>query len=548
MRDKGCGEVEKRSNGFQIDRRGFLWMTGATIGSIFLGSLVAGCSSGGSGSQGGTAGQPAGTAPGPAAGGTLRVGINRNLNRIDPRLSTAVPDIMVCWDLFDGLLEADKEGRIRPSLATEMPRRIDDKTFSIVIRQGVKFHDGSDLTAEDVKYTVETINDPNFKSLFTRIYGFIDGVEVKDKHTAIFHLKHPTGPFLERLVNLKIVPKAAAEKAGNTFEKNPVGSGPFKFESWTPNGPFAYGKNEQYWQKGIPRVDKVIQTTIAEDSTRVAQLRTGQVDLILPAPYQTFATIQGGDLVGGRGEGVQYTAIRFNNGTGPFANKKLRHALAHAIDRDALIKTALNGLAVPADQQVWPSHWAYNKAGKKYAYDPEKAKALMKEAGFPNGFEFEMLVGTVSDIKDQATVLQEQFARVGIKMGIKLGEVEALYQLAFKQEYHAHLHSGSTAVFSTDPDILYRWLYGGPVEKNTFLWWKGPGPEAIVKKLDESLQLTEKTARQKAYYELQDMISEELPLITLNFRDSLAAWRKNVTGFVVTPTLITRLWDVGISS
>lgn len=533
-----------------MDRRRFLRMAGFTAGSVYLGALLAACATTPAETppapSGGTT--QGGQAPAPMPLGVLNLGIDRNLNRIDPRLSTSVTDIMVCWDLFDGLVQGDANGNFQPSLAAALPSMIDPKTYEVSLRQGVKFHDGTELTAEDVKYTVDTINNPDFKSLFTRIYGFIEGVEIKDKHSLVFHLERPTGPFLERLANLKIVSMAAAERLGQEFEKNPVGSGPFVFDSWIPNGAFTYTRNANYWQAGIPKLEKVVRTVLAEDSTRVAQLQTGQVDLILPAPYQTFPTLQGEDIMTGSEPGTQYSAIRFNSGSGPFANKQLRQALAHAIDREALIQAALGGLAVAADQQVPPWHWAYNPNGSKYAYDPERSKFLMREAGFPNGFEFEMLVGTVSDIKDQATVLQEQFAKVGIKMSMNLGEVEALYQLAFKQEYHAHLHGGNTSVLSPDPDILYRWIYGGPVDKNQFLWWSGPGPEAIVREIDAAVQVVEQDARLKAYHQLQDMINEELPMITLNYRHALAAWRKNVSGFVVTPRLVTDLWNVAVSA
>ncbi|MCB1486367.1 MAG: ABC transporter substrate-binding protein, partial [Bauldia sp.] len=341
--------------------------------------------------------------------------------------------------LFDGLMDY-KPGttELVPDLAESYEISPDGKTFTFKIRPGVKFGNGREVTAEDVKYSIERVVNPETQSpgagFFGSIAGFdamssgdansLSGITVVDPMTIKFELTRPDATFLHVMaINFAhVVPKEEVEKWGADFGKHPVGSGAYNLTEWTLGQRLVFEKNQDYWKEGVPHLDKITFEVGQEPTVALLRLKNGEVDIpgdgIPPAqflevkddPVYKDRIVEGGQLHTGY--------ITMNVKTPPFDNVKVRQAVNMAINKDRIVRI-INGRAVPANQPLPPSMPGYDKSYKGYAYDPEKAKALLAEAGVGDGFETELYVMNTDPNPRIAQAIQQDLAAIGIKADIK---------------------------------------------------------------------------------------------------------------------------------
>ena len=372
-------------------------------------------------------------------GGSMIVTYKDDVSTLDPAIGYDWQNWSMIKSIFDGLMDYEPgTTNLRPEIAESYTISDDGKSFTFKLRKGVKFHNGRELTADDVKYSIERVVNPKTQSpgagFFGSIVGFEDastgkaealsGITVVDPYTIKFELSRPDATFLHVLaLNFAhIVPKEEVEKYGADFGKHPVGSGAFKMTEWTLGQRIVFERFKDYYNPALPKLDQITFEVGQEPVVALLRLQNGEVDIpgdgIPPAKFIEVTKdpkfkdliIQGGQLHTGY--------VTMNVKIKPFDNVKVRQAVNMAINKDRIVRI-INGRAVPATQPLPPSMPGYAKDYKGYPYDPEKAKALLAEAGLADGFETELFVANTDPQPRIAQAIQQDLAAIGIKASIK---------------------------------------------------------------------------------------------------------------------------------
>jgi peptide/nickel transport system substrate-binding protein/oligopeptide transport system substrate-binding protein len=374
------------------------------------------------------------------SGGAITVAYQNDIATLDPAIGYDWQNWSIIKSLFSRLLDYEPgTTNLVPDLATEMPKiSADGKTFEFSLRDDVKFHNGRLLVAEDVKYSIERAVNPKTQSpgagFFASIDGFdaassgkstdISGITVNSPTSITFKLSRPDATFLHVMaINFaSVVPKEDAEKFGPDFGKNPVGSGAFKFTSWALGQKLTLDKNTDYYREGLPKLDQINFEVGVDPTVALQRLKNNEVDILgdsIPAANY-IAEKENSDNEGLIIEGGQLQTgyVTLNVKIKPLNNVKVRQAVNHAIDKDRIVQI-LNGRADAANQPLPPSMPGYDTGYKGFAYDVEKAKALLAEAGLANGFSTELWTSNTDPNPRIAQSIQEDLAKVGIKASIK---------------------------------------------------------------------------------------------------------------------------------
>ena len=368
------------------------------------------------------------TAPEPT--GQIIVAQGGDPNTLDPKYLKDNTTQNVLRLMFDSLYHRDNNMQIVPWLATSYENP-DELTWRFHLRQGVKFHNGNDFRANDVKFTLGRLveDDSQFS---TRKY--VDRVEVVDDYTVDIITQDPYAAFMTRVVLWHMTDEEYFNEVGaEGFASKPVGTGPFTFVEWVKDERVVFEANRDYWG-GSPKIKTVIFSPIPEDATRIAALETGDVDIIdnVPPEYVDQAP-EGVEVVTVPGTRAYFLAMNVNEE--PFDDVRVRQAMNYAIDVESIIENVLNGLARRLDNPLLPEAFGYI-ATPVYSYDPDKAKSLLAEAGYPDGFE--MKLDARPSYKEMAEVLVGQLSALGIKVNVVLTEgaaFTALYEPGFTQTY-----------------------------------------------------------------------------------------------------------------
>jgi len=377
--------------------------------------------------------------PNAKPGGGIVVTYKDDVATLDPAIGYDWQNWSMIKSLFDGLMDyVPGTTELRPGLASSYEISGDGTVFTFHLRPGVKFHNGREMTAEDVKYSFDRVTNPTTQSpgagFFGSILGYdamadgsataLEGVKVIDPMTVEVTLSRPDATFLHvmALNFASIVPKEAVDAAGADFGKLPVGTGAFKLAEWTIGQRLVFAKNTDYWRPGVPYLDQVTFEVGQEPIVALLRLQNGEVDVpgdgIPPAkfrevmgdPAQAARVVVGGQL--------QTGYVTMNVKMAPFDKLEVRRAVNMAINKDRIVQI-INGRAVPANQPLPPSMPGYTKDYKGYPYDPAGAKALLAEAGLGDGFETELFVMNTDPNPRIAQAIQQDLAGIGVKASIK---------------------------------------------------------------------------------------------------------------------------------
>src|SRR6266511_6164292 len=330
--------------------------------------------------------------------------------------------LQAAWgSVMEPLIDADYEKRgYRGVLAESWQMKGTRLQFKL--RKGVRFHDGTPFTSKDVISSFKRILTDK-QSLQAPNLQNIGEMEAPDDHTVVLTLKKPDANALEDINSRVIMKQSAAEKMGEA-DNRPIGTGPFKFTSWERSGQFVIRRNESYWGP-IPKIEEVIYKSIQEDAARIAALESGQADLISNIPPHEVARLKSNPRIRiQQVQGLRPIFLVLSPAYKPLENPKVRRAITHAIDRDRIIKHILEGNAYPLTGLLSPQVFGYEPSAKAYPYDQDKARQLLTEAGFVNGFEIDYYSPTGRYPKDRevAQVIVEQLSKVGIKANLKTPE------------------------------------------------------------------------------------------------------------------------------
>ena len=359
------------------------------------------------------------------AAGDIIITYKDDVSTLDPAIGYDWQNWSIIKSLFDGLMDY-KPGttELVPDLAESYEITNDGKTFTFKLRAGAKFHNGREVTADDVKYSIERVLDPATQSPGAGFFGSIASMTVVDPLTIKFDLSRPDATFLHVMaINFAhVVPKEAVDEFGADFGHNPVGSGAFKLREWTLGQRLVIERNPDYWKEGVPNLDSVTFEFGQEPTVALLRLQKGEVDVlgdgIPPAqflevkddPQYEGQIVEGGQLHTG------YVTMNVN--TKPFDDVRVRQAVNMAINKDRIVRI-INNRAVPANQPLPPSMPGYIKDYAGYAYDPEAAKKLLADAGLADGFSTELYVYNTDPNPRIAQAIQQDLAAIGIKAELK---------------------------------------------------------------------------------------------------------------------------------
>ena len=453
---------------------------------------------------------------------------------LDPHVSTASNDFRIAVNVYDGLVR-NKPGtlEIEPALATEWTISDNGLEYTFKLREGVAFHDGTPFNAAAVKFNFDRMLDENHPFASTGpfplafFFSSIEGVEVVDDLTVKFTLNEPFAPLMSNLASPSglIVSPAAVEKSGAEFGRNPVGTGPFKFEEWQSNTRVVVSRNENYWDGPAP-LEAVIFRPIVDANTRVAEMLSGGIDVLLETPPDNVAQFRDDanfQLKEAVGPHVWY--VMLNAKEGPFADKRVRQAVNYAVNKESLVTDVLQGTADVSAGPIPPAfNWAYNADVAPYPYDPEKAKALLAEAG-AEGASVTFLVteggSGMLDPVPMGTAIQADLAAVGLKVEIKTYEWNT-----FLAEVNPGLSGkgdmAEMAWMTTDPDTLpFLTLRTAAFpDKGGYnsSYYSNPEVDAL---LDKARVSTDPAERGDLYRQVQALVHEDAPWLFV------ANWKQN---------------------
>lgn len=372
-------------------------------------------------------------------GGTMTIAFKDDVATLDPAIGYDWQNWALIKSMFNGLMDyVPGTTTLRPELAQSYTVSPDGTVYTFKLRPGVKFQNGRLMTASDVVYSINRAVDPKTQSpgqsFFSAIAGFDDftnkkatslsGVSAPDPETVVIKLTRPNASFLQVMaLNFAfVVPKEEVEKPGNDFGKHPVGTGAFELKQWDLGQKLTLVRNPYYFEKGIPHLDKLVVEVGQEPLTALLRLQRGEVDAlgdgIPPAKFEQVIhdpKMQPDIITGPR---LATTYITMNTQIKPFDNKLVRLAVNYAIDKAHIVKL-INGRATPADQVLPPGMPGYDTTFKGYSYDPAKAKALLTQAGFPNGFSTTLYANNTDPNPRIAQAIQQELAAVGITAELK---------------------------------------------------------------------------------------------------------------------------------
>ncbi len=474
------------------------------------------------------------------AGGVLRIGLDVDAGTGDPRLSSDTSALRLRELVYNGLVKIEPDFSPAPALA-ESWENPDDTTWVFKLRPDVTFQNGDPFTAEDVKFTFDTILDPDFGSPSRSFYTPITNIEVVDPLTVKFTLDQPYGPFLSYM-NMPIVPKALAEADPEGFATNPIGTGPFKLVEWKRGDSMRLEANPQYWD-GAPLLSGIEMRVVPDNSARVVALESGDLDLIQsPISPQDVKRLEGEDgIIVNRTPAAGYTYINLNCADEMLSDVRVRQAISHLVNRQEILDSIYAGIGQLANGPVPPGMWAFSPDLPSYAYDPEAARALLDESGWTlddsgrrmkDGKQLSIVVRTHSEDPDRRQVVE-------VLQAVLAGEgIESTTNIVDWPTFFADVQAGSyqTAVVGwlnlNNPDAAFyrQFTDGGAANYGKCV---DPELDSLIKQARATL---DQTAAKDLYMQAAEhVVVDNAFYIFLQYQEYISAHRDNLLGFVVNP-------------
>jgi len=466
---------------------------------------------------------------------TLVMIIESSPTNLDPRVGLDAQSERIDDLIFDDLLTRDSHLNVAPGLAERwnVPNPL---TYVFYLHQGVKFHDGRALTARDVKWTFDSLMHGEVRSTKSAVYRFVDHIDASDDYTVVFHLKEPFATLLWNLSDgaIGIVPYGS----GDEISRQPIGSGPFRFVSAEQDKEVVIARNEDYWG-AKPQLPGVRFIVVPDTTTRALELRKGSADLAINALTSDMVLTLERDprLAVLHAPGTVLAYMSFNLRDPILKDARIRQALAYAIDRRPLIEYLQRGFARPANSVLPPESWAYNGDVPTYNHDPEHARRLLEQAGYPlvNGIRFHltMKASTEESTRLMAAVLQQQLRDVGIALDIRTFE----FATFFSDVTHGlfQLYSLRWIGGNEDPDI-FEYVFDSakfPPNGANRGYFSDPRVDALIEQARHEL---DQNTRKQIYAEIQRALADQLPYINLWYFDNVLVHSKRVRNLTLNPS------------
>ncbi|MBW6464053.1 MAG: glutathione ABC transporter substrate-binding protein [Firmicutes bacterium] len=491
-----------------------------------------------------------------AEGQDLVIAIGAEPESLDPLTMNSAPAATVAEHMVDNLVYLAVDGSLEPSLAESWEPTEDGQAWVLNLRQGVTFHDGEPMNAEAVKYNLDRfMAKGDFEGGQAAIYAFllseITEVEVVDEYTVMLHLAQEFAPIISHLSHTFIGIHSPASLEALDAGENvtaPVGTGPFKYVSWDRGEQIVMEKYEDYWGD-VPQLDTVTFKFVPEASSRVIMLETGEAHAIMAVPptdIERLNAVDGIDVVFENSVRVIY--MGFNLEDEKFQDVRVRQALNHAIDKEAIIATIFQGVGEPSSAPIVPAVFGYNQVGP-YQYDPDLARELLAEAGYADGMDIELFhpTGRYSQDATVTEAVQAMFAEVGVNASLTTYEwgtyLDTVITPPDQAEHDIYMLGWGTVTLDADYGLYALFHSTQWPPRNNVSYYANSDVDAL---LDEARVTPDRGVREGLYAEVIEIIWNDAPWIFLHNEGQVNAVRSNVIGLIHHPLENILAWDAYI--
>jgi peptide/nickel transport system substrate-binding protein len=488
----------------------------------------------------------------PRPGGTLVIGRPTDAISLDPHRATTAPEVWVYNNIFETLVTLDETMQIRPALA-ERWERIDDRTLRFHLRRGVTFHDGSPFNAEAVTFTLERVINPKAPARGRSWLGPVSGATVVDDATVDVHTSSTFGPLINHLTMVFVVGMVspdAVRKHGDDFGRNPVGTGPFRFQEWKSNQSITLARNERYWGPKA-HLDRVVFRVIPEEGARMIAYDRGDLDVLLrPAPSEMERLRRDRQTQLSESPGLRIVYVGLNTATPPLDDVRVRRALAHAIDVTSINRYVVEDAMLPARGVLAPMVFGYRdtRLPERYAFDPERARGLLAEAGWGRGrdgffaragkpLELVFWASEGRDLKDReiAEAVQAQLTSLGVKVTLQRMEFGAYLTALRREKPEFNLFALGWVTMTGDGDFgLYATFHSAnhPPHGTQYARYRNAEVDRL---LDTARTRLDPAGRKAAYGKALELITNDVVWIPIYQTKETVVLRSHVKGYVGHP-------------
>jgi len=478
-------------------------------------------------------------------GGRFSMARNEEPLSLDPIVPSDNGSIWVIYQMFDQLTTVNEDSSgVAPSLAESWEISPDGTVYTFTIKQGVKFHDGSPMTMDDVVFSLERVFDPK-GSGYSFLFGTVAGVKAVDDTTLEIALREPFTPLLDNLnvFPASIVPRKAVEAGAEGFAQNPIGTGPFKLKEFAKGRHVHLVKHEGYWKQDRPRVDEVFIPYVTDDNTRILRIQGGEVDAAVAIPYAQIDQLNAQDDIDVKIEALfRFDGMWLNHAESPLDDVKVRQALNYATDKESMLKSIFFDKVEIANHMM-PKMKYWREDVQAYGYDPEKAKSLIAESKVPDGFTLPIVIPTGDVIVQQiAQIMKESYSDIGVDVQITNLDIGTAYTNFSQFNYVA----GSNWYITSDvpgPDELAAIQFDYSAASGTKSFFTNYNSKRATELVQEAGR-SDDAAREQLLGDLQQQVMDDAVLVALFFTPARAALRSHVKDFKTVKTAWWRLEDV----
>ncbi len=463
----------------------------------------------------------------PVEGGSIKVGISQDLDSLDPHRAVSAGTKEVLFNIYEGLVKPDSDGNLIEALAESYEISEDAKVYTFTLREGVKFHNGDAVTAEDVKYSIDKCADTSNGDPLVSAYSIVERVEIPDEKTVEIYLSEANTEFLAYMTTA-IVPKDYEE-----LDTDPIGTGPFKYDSRNPQENVIIVKNEDYWGEKA-HLDKVEFRVVADADMLVTNLKGGSIDMAMRLTVSQAAELtEGFHVEEGTMNLVQ--ALYLNNAVEPLNDEKVRQALCYAIDPQEIMDMIADGKGARIGTSMYPGLKKYfdEEYSTYYEQDYEKAKALLKEAGYADGFDLEITVSAADKPHvDTAQVIVEQLKNIGVNATIKPVEWEAWLEEVYANSKFESTVVGVDASNLSARAMLERFTTDGHGN------FTGFSDAEYDKVFQEAIATTDEDEKVKLYKEAEGILAERAANVYIQDLANMVAISDQFDGYKFYPLYV----------
>ena len=464
---------------------------------------------------------------GGSAKDTLVIALMTSPTNLDSRVGADNASGRMFDLIHSGLIKVTPNFDYAPDVA-EKWETPDDRTIVFHLNPNARFQNGQPVKAADVKWTYDSMMDPNFVTSKRSGYAAVDHIEAPDDHTVVFKLKEPNPGIFDNLTT-GILPTGADT---NTYKTKPIGAGPYKVVDFRADDRVVLEAFDQ-WHGGAPKIKHVIVRIVPDATTRVLEMRRGSINFeVNQIPFENVAEFDKNPefkVMKSSGSVYQYIAINMRD---PILSKvAVRRAIHHAIDCARIIRDIQRGYAKPTDTMLAEGHWARADNLPTYPYDPNKAKQLLAQAGYPNGFTFTFKTSQDAEANSRAQVIQQMLKEVGINMQIQSNEMSTFFADIGKGNFQMYSLSRNGIA---DPDFYYVIFYSKntPPDGQNRGYYNNPKVDQLIM---QGRSTFDRAKRKPVYAEIQKIVQEDLPYISLYMQKNVAVMRSNIDGYVQYP-------------